>query len=126
MRSPRRVEPDSRKHITTITVSAPLFKYVLKKYLVDKYKYSRPEYLKDFYVASDLVCKIYLFKLIYRIKEEHFSPPGGYLRYRQKHPIVASREPSRHLYSDIDRHDSSCDEEFRGQGGRSHHICLHL
>jgi len=49
------VEPDSRKHITTITVSAPLFKYVLKKYLVDKYKYSRPEYLKDFYVASDLV-----------------------------------------------------------------------
>ena len=49
------MEPDSRKHITTITVSAPLFKYVLKKYLVDKYKYSRPEYLKDFYVASDLV-----------------------------------------------------------------------
>jgi hypothetical protein len=60
-KSPRRVEPDSRKHITTITVSAPLFKYVLKKYLVDKYKYSRPEYLKDFYVASDLVRKfIYL------------------------------------------------------------------
>lgn len=54
------MEPDSRKHITTITVSAPLFKYVLKKYLVDKYKYSRPEYLKDFYVASDLVCKFYL------------------------------------------------------------------
>jgi 2-phosphoglycerate kinase len=52
------VEPDSRKHITTITVSAPLFKYVLKKYLVDKYKYSRPEYLKDFYVASDLVRKL--------------------------------------------------------------------
>lgn len=52
------MEPDSRKHITTITVSAPLFKYVLKKYLVDKYKYSRPEYLKDFYVASDLVRKL--------------------------------------------------------------------
>lgn len=54
------MEPDSRKHITTITVSAPLFKYVLKKYLVDKYKYSRPEYLKDFYVASDLVRKLHL------------------------------------------------------------------
>ena len=52
------MEPDSRKHIITITVSAPLFKYVLKKYLVDKYKYSRPEYLKDFYVASDLVRKL--------------------------------------------------------------------
>ena len=37
-------------------MSAPLFKYVLKKYLSDKYKYSKPEYLKDFYVASDLVC----------------------------------------------------------------------
>ena len=51
-------EPDSRKHITTITVPAPLFKYILKRYLVYKYRYSRPEYLKDFYVASDLVCKI--------------------------------------------------------------------
>jgi 2-phosphoglycerate kinase len=25
---------------------------------LEKYKYSRPEYLKDFYIASDLVCKI--------------------------------------------------------------------
>jgi hypothetical protein len=51
-------EPDARKHITTITVPAPLFKYILKRYLVEKYRYSRPEYLKDFYVASDLVCKV--------------------------------------------------------------------
>lgn len=47
-----------KKHIITVTISAPLFKFVLKKYLVEKYKYSRPEYLKDFYVASDLVCKL--------------------------------------------------------------------
>ena len=28
----------------------------MSKYL-EKFKYSRPEYLKDFYIASDLVCK---------------------------------------------------------------------
>jgi hypothetical protein len=56
------IEPDSKKHITTITVSAPLFKYILKRYLVEKYRYSRPEYLKDFYVASDLVCKSNIYK----------------------------------------------------------------
>jgi hypothetical protein len=50
-------EKDGNRHYITVTISAPLFKYVLKKYLVEKYKYSRPEYLKDFYVASDLVCK---------------------------------------------------------------------
>lgn len=50
-------EKDGIRHYITVTISAPLFKYVLKKYLVEKYKYSRPEYLKDFYVASDLVCK---------------------------------------------------------------------
>lgn len=44
------------RQITTITTSAPLFKCILSKHL-DKYKYSRPEYLKDFYIASDLVCK---------------------------------------------------------------------
>lgn len=49
---------EGAKYFTTVTISAPLFKYILKKYLVEKYKYSRPEYLKDFYVASDLVCKV--------------------------------------------------------------------
>lgn len=39
-----------------MTTSAPLFKYILSKHL-EKYKYSRPEYIKDFYIASDLVCK---------------------------------------------------------------------
>jgi hypothetical protein len=56
-----------------------LFKYVLKQFLVEKYKYSRPEYLKDFYVASDLVCKIKdyieIFKF-YRIKKEHLGFAG--------------------------------------------------
>ena len=44
------------QQIHTITTSGPLFKYILNKHL-EKYKYSRPEYLKDFYIASDLVCK---------------------------------------------------------------------
>lgn len=31
---------------------------------LEKYKYSKPEYLKDFYIASDLVCKfIYIYVL---------------------------------------------------------------
>ena len=34
-----------KQKITTITIAAPLFKYILKKYLVDKYNYQRPEYL---------------------------------------------------------------------------------
>lgn len=42
--------------IHTVTTSSGLFKYILTKHL-EKYKYSRPEYLKDFYIACDLVCK---------------------------------------------------------------------
>lgn len=52
-------ESTNRTHypqIQTVTTSAPLFKYILQKHL-EKYKYQRPEYLKDFYIASDLVCK---------------------------------------------------------------------
>lgn len=48
------------KHFSTITISGTLFKFILKRYLVEKFNYSRPEYLKDFYVASDLVRKSYL------------------------------------------------------------------
>jgi hypothetical protein len=44
------------EEITTITTSATLFKFILSRFL-EKYKYYRPEYLKDFYIASDLVCK---------------------------------------------------------------------
>lgn len=50
------------QQITTITTSAPLFKYILSKHL-EKYKYSRPEYLKDFYIASDLVCKLLIYPI---------------------------------------------------------------
>lgn len=32
-----------------------MFKYILNKHL-DKFKYSKPDYLKDFYIASELVC----------------------------------------------------------------------
>lgn len=51
--------------IHTLTTSAALFKFILNKYL-EKYKYSRPEYLKDFYIASDLVCK-YTFMVLIKI-----------------------------------------------------------
>lgn len=44
--------------ISTVTTSGPLFKYILQKHL-EKYKYYKPEYQKDFYIASDLVCKIH-------------------------------------------------------------------
>lgn len=37
--------PKVKQKITTVTIAAPLFKYILKKYLVDKYNYQRPEYL---------------------------------------------------------------------------------
>ena len=47
------------KQITTVTTSAPLFKYILTKHL-EKYKYYRIEYIKDFYIASDLVCKKFI------------------------------------------------------------------
>jgi hypothetical protein len=80
---------DGNKHIVTVTISAPLFKYVLKKYLVEKYKYSRPEYLKDFYVASDLVCKYNLSQLTSnRIQKKHLDLTCGYLRYRKKYPCL--------------------------------------
>lgn len=74
------------KHIITVTISAPLFKFILKKYLVEKYKYSRPEYLKDFYVASDLVCKsINHINNFYRIKTKHLNPACGNLWDGQEH-----------------------------------------
>jgi hypothetical protein len=50
-------EQTSKTHypqILTVTTTGPLFKYILQKHL-EKYKYQRPEYLKDFYIASDLV-----------------------------------------------------------------------
>lgn len=47
------------KRVHTMTISSTLFKFILNKYL-ERYKYTRPEYIKDFYIASDLVC-IYLY-----------------------------------------------------------------
>lgn len=52
----KQAKKTKHQYITTVTTSAPLFKYILSKHL-EKYKYSRPEYLKDFYITSDLVCK---------------------------------------------------------------------
>ena len=46
----------ARRQIASLTTSTPLFKFVLSRHL-EKYKYSRPEYLKDFFIAADLVRK---------------------------------------------------------------------
>lgn len=71
-----------------MTVPASMFKYILNKYL-EKYKYSRPEYLKDFYIASDLVRKAIIFDNI-RGKEKHNRVAGGYFRHRKEYSSIAS------------------------------------
>ena len=90
-------------------MSATLFKFILKKYLVEKYNYSRPEYLKDFYVASDLVCKRYkldIYNPVYtRVKEKHSYPPGRNLRDREKYIGIPSWKQIRHLNCHLHRYD---------------------
>jgi len=86
---------DKHRQITAITTSTALFKYILSKHL-EKYKYSRPEYLKDFYIASDLVCKCFI--NIFRIKKKPADSAGGDVRHGQEHAGFVAGKPPGHFH----------------------------
>ena len=99
------------KHIHTLTIHGGLFKFILNKYL-EKYKYNRPEYINDFYIACDLVCKLLLLVIIIRIQKKHHYPIGRHVRNREEYIGIFAWKQTRHFHCSIYRHYSTYHEEL--------------
>ncbi len=85
------------KPITMVSTRNTFFKYLMNKHL-EKYRYSKEKYLKDFYIASDLVQnKRHIIVLLAGASGTGKSTLASLLGSRLGIPTVLSTDTIRHI-----------------------------
>ncbi len=83
--------------ISVVSTRNSYFKHLMNKHL-EKYRYSKEKYLKDFYIASDLVqCKKHIIVLLAGASGTGKSTLASLLGSRLGIPTVLSTDSIRHI-----------------------------